>query len=511
MEGIIMKKKRHEMTLTVGVFFDGTGNNAYNTECMLNHYADNYAIFSTIETVTSLQARAKRAFGFTGTEAVSYTGYYTNIHWLKKHYLNNLLSEEADIQTSLYIDGVGTEAGKPDTLLALSFGISENGIVAKVKNAMVQSGEVLSAVIHYQRKRYPGCELVLKALRFDLFGFSRGAAAARHFANMIYSADPEMTQLIKEALQDSVFHGPSCGKVRFIGIFDTVCAVGTASNGWDPHSADTGEVNLVLGADVAESVFHLVAAQECRYNFALNSVSPAWPEVMLPGTHSDIGGGYMPVIREDFFLTRPITETVLARIPGPQTRGYSLVAKQGRLLETYPSLAPILRTGNSEIATWDDERMSPNRYGEPQKRCYAAVTLRDRLVRNDGAKIALRVMLAAATEAGVAFKPLNETLPEFALPSELLPFCEQATEMGKNRVVGNLLKTFSQQQMDIISRYIHCSAHWNTVCRDGNGAIQGGAFPFVLTGFINRPDRNWRRTVYGDNAQIQSDVKCQVK
>jgi hypothetical protein len=504
MENMVMKKMRRELTLTVGVFFDGSGNNAYNTECMLNHYANNDAIFSTIETATSLQARAKRTFGFTGAEAVSYTGYFTNIHWLKKLYLNNFLSEEVDIQTSLYIDGVGTEAGKPDTLLALSFGISENGIVAKVNNAMVQSGEVLSAVIHHQRQRYPGFELVLKALRFDLFGFSRGAAAARHFANIIYSADPEMTRVIKEALQGTVFHGPSCGIVRFIGIFDTVGAVGTASNGWDPHSADTGDVNLELGAEVAESVFHLIAAQECRYNFALNSVSPVWPELMLPGTHSDIGGGYMPVMREDLFLTRPVTETVLARTPGPQTRGYSLMAKQGRLLESYPSLEPILQTGNSGIETWDDERMSPNRYGEPQKRCYTAVTLRDRLVRNDLAKIALRVMLTVATEAGVAFKPLNEALPEFALPSELLPFCERAIEMGKNTVFGQLSTMPSQQQLDIISRYIHCSAHWNTVCTDVNGAIQGGAFPSVFIGFINRPDRNWRRTVYGDNALIFS-------
>lgn len=36
------------------------------------------------------------------------------------------------------------------------------------------------------------------------------------------------------------------GKTRFLGIFDTVAAIGTPVNGFNPHSADTGDVNLAL-------------------------------------------------------------------------------------------------------------------------------------------------------------------------------------------------------------------------------------------------------------------------
>jgi hypothetical protein len=106
------------------------------------------------------------------------------------------------------------------------------------------------------------------------------------------------------------YRGTSTVNTRFLGIMDTVAAVGTVGNGLNPHSADTGSVNIVLRPGVAQKVFHITAGHECRYNFALNSVVPAWPELELPGAHSDIGGGYLPQLREDLFLTRPLVETL---------------------------------------------------------------------------------------------------------------------------------------------------------------------------------------------------------
>jgi hypothetical protein len=41
---------------------------------------------------------------------------------------------------------------------------------------------------------------------------------------------------------------------RFIGIFDTVAAIGAPVNGLNPHSADTGDVKLTLRPGVAEKV-----------------------------------------------------------------------------------------------------------------------------------------------------------------------------------------------------------------------------------------------------------------
>lgn len=61
-------------------------------------------------------------------------------------------------------------------------------------------------------------------------------------------------------------------------------------------------MKLTLCPGVAEKVFHITATNECRFNFALNSVKPAWPELSLPGVHSDIGDGYLPVTKEHLFL-----------------------------------------------------------------------------------------------------------------------------------------------------------------------------------------------------------------
>ncbi|MBL1249179.1 hypothetical protein JK362_20945 [Klebsiella pneumoniae] len=50
-------------------------------------------------------------------------------------------------------------------------------------------------------------------------------------------------------------------------------------------------MKLTLRPGVAEKVFHITAANECRFNFALNSVKPAWPELALPGAHSERSEG----------------------------------------------------------------------------------------------------------------------------------------------------------------------------------------------------------------------------
>ncbi|RWS36665.1 type VI secretion system tube protein Hcp, partial [Erwinia amylovora] len=111
---------------------------------------------------------------------------------------------------------------------------------------------------------------------------------------------------------------------RLLGIWDTVAAIGSPANGVNPHSADTGEVNIVLRPGVAEKVFHLTAQLECRFNFALSSVKPAWPELALPGAHSAIGGGYNPGGHEACFLTRPPLGTVPLFNPDTATRIYPL-------------------------------------------------------------------------------------------------------------------------------------------------------------------------------------------
>ena len=119
----------------------------------------------------------------------------------------------------------------------------------------------------------------------DIFGFSRGAAMAREFANMINDKYPQ-------------------AKIRFLGIFDTVAQIG---------SPDPFNINPGIRLDIPENVeftVHAVAKNEYRALFPLTSIvkgnkgvfenntdyqtssSPRFVERPFAGAHSDVGGSY---------------------------------------------------------------------------------------------------------------------------------------------------------------------------------------------------------------------------
>ncbi|EIE9077067.1 DUF4150 domain-containing protein [Salmonella enterica] len=476
-----------EVTLTIGVFFDGTGNNAINLERMIAACDGKHFDINNQDAQFILTEYAKDNMGFSDLESGSHTCYYTNIHWLYIAYRSFIENDKRKRQAAIYIQGIGTDAGKPDSLVGMGLGEGDTGVLAKTDEAVTQ----LSGVI----KDLLPSRCIVKTLQFDIFGFSRGAAAARHFANRIYHKDPQLVKAIKQGLANREYHSDSAGKTRFIGIFDTVAAIGTPFNGVNPNSADTGDVDLTLHAGIAEKVFHIAAQHECRFNFALNSVRPAWPELVLPGVHSDIGGGYWPNEQENCFLTRPQAETVPENQPDESTHVYRQTFSALKDMESSPNIAPIIRTSTITAKTWNDKRMPPDHLGTPQKRTFAALTLNPRQVKNNWAAVAYLVMLEAATEAGCEFRTEddNRTL---LIPPELRPLCNKALAMGKAARSGYATAGFTTDEIDILAKqYIHCSANWNSVKIDTNNNIVGGAKPLALI-FANRPDERWLRTIY---------------
>lgn len=497
-EQVVKKEKpSQKITLTIGFFFDGTCNNAVNTQNMLKIYTAGYYDLNDPEAESILAKCARENFGVSGSSANSYIGYYTNIHWLSKLYNSRVTEDSPYVQRAVYIDGIGTDAGKPDSKLGQGFGISDTGVVAKTDKSVSMLADNIQDALDAVSKKHTDCTFIIKALQFDIFGFSRGAAAARHFANRIQSEDSAIISAIRQGAAGITFNGPPAGKTRFIGIFDTVAAIGTPANGLNPHSADTGDVKLTLRPDVAEKVFHITAANECRFNFALNSVKPVWPELALPGAHSDIGGGYLPVTKEDLFLTRPATETVPYSQPGEKTRAYQQAVAQLQTLDKSSCVAPLLRTNDISAETWYDDRLPPDRYGQMQKRSYAAQTMRGRTVRNDWSRVVLRVMLEAAQEAGVIFDSIDPANQHMTISDELASLCDKALAMGKATRSGQTAQAFGQEELDVLAeKYIHCSANWNAIVVNTDGLIHGSASPSELIGFINRPDEQWKRSVY---------------
>lgn len=194
--------------------------------------------------------------------------------------------------------------------------------------------------------RYPASNL--KEINLALFGFSRGAALARAFARILAEQ--------RTSGNAGAWTWRNTGvplRLRFMGLFDTVASVGLPASadsvlslriakranlgralrsrstrtvmirGVGPRPASVSVRGLAYGppgADptpgnpdghaawagnlrvprLVEHCLHLVAAHEQRNSFPLDSVrnGDTYPgncvEMVLPGVHSDLGGGYAP-------------------------------------------------------------------------------------------------------------------------------------------------------------------------------------------------------------------------
>lgn len=132
----------------------------------------------------------------------------------------------------------------------------------------------------------------IESITFDLFGFSRGATAARAFLN-----------LVRKHFGDG--KNEFCGiplRVRFMGLFDTVASVGMADSypfRVEGHQYWGDEWLLKIPAEVEQCV-QMSAAHEGRASFPLDLVrgptgyASNCLEIFYPGMHADVGGGYGP-------------------------------------------------------------------------------------------------------------------------------------------------------------------------------------------------------------------------
>ncbi|WP_028230522.1 T6SS phospholipase effector Tle1-like catalytic domain-containing protein [Paraburkholderia mimosarum] len=197
--------------------------------------------------------------------------------------------------SSIYIPGVGTPfmvpklVGYTDKLSddrggALGLGLGKGGDM-RIQYALAEFSRILE--IEWSSAAWKCMQFISVAV----FGFSRGATEARAFVRQLIEKKCERTEngLIWRA------RNGECTPVRikFMGLFDTVASVGgpTLHLDWGGELAIPPEV---------ERCVHYVSAHEVRGAFPLDSVrvGRAYPanceEVVYPGVHSDVGGGYGP-------------------------------------------------------------------------------------------------------------------------------------------------------------------------------------------------------------------------
>lgn len=194
-----------------------------------------------------------------------------------------------DFKKGLPVEKISTEPANANIFTALP---------SDVKKAL----EKLSITIG-DNKTKPTIGIVNVAV----FGFSRGAAEARSFARVL--------ELCCEKKGDDWLFA-KCIPIRlyFMGIFDTVASVGLAHStpaiGRAPGKSADGVIDgqmdwakpfFLKVTDFTKMCRHYVAAHEIRYSFPLTSIrysDGSTPtnaiEVVYPGSHSDVGGGYGP-------------------------------------------------------------------------------------------------------------------------------------------------------------------------------------------------------------------------
>ncbi|MCC2596289.1 DUF2235 domain-containing protein [Pusillimonas sp. MFBS29] len=121
----------------------------------------------------------------------------------------------------------------------------------------------------------------------DIIGYSRGAALARHFGNLVNQHTRGNLFSYHDSQRGSI---AACVDLRFMGLFDTVAQFGLA-----------GSRNANYDLTIAASwqwVAHAVALHERRWAFPLSSAESGGNVIEAPfiGAHSDIGGGVLHTV-----------------------------------------------------------------------------------------------------------------------------------------------------------------------------------------------------------------------
>jgi len=359
---------------------------------------------------------------------------------------------------SLYIEGIGTQSGEKDSLMGQGTGRGETGVAGRVQLSFSQIEQRISDVLDI----HPGSEI--SSLTFDTFGFSRGAAAARHFANeIVRGAQGPLGDVLRSnprAFSSNFIDQYKSGiNMGFIGLFDTVPSIAGWSNLGNIKSPVATGIKLYLDRRFFTDVVQLVARDENRANFALSRIKPAFPEITVPGVHSDVGGGYLAEAQERVLVSPMQVLEVPINTDVATTSIYRDAAnvKSQWLAKGWPSeFLEIVTPAASEVPQTQQDRLGPGR-----KRVYAALQLK-RPVSGKLSLIYLRVMHQLAKEKGVRFDDVQDTF-EFAVPQELQVLCD--------RFVAGDYSTTPQEERLLKLKYIHTSANWNHPLgrNDGSG------------------------------------------
>ncbi|WP_313476355.1 phospholipase effector Tle1 domain-containing protein [Stutzerimonas kunmingensis] len=480
------QQARQGITLRIGVFFDGTGNNLANAAVTEQCRQDDLTLLD--ERTLGEVVEYCRAHGFSDSEGKgffiqtpdnSYGNAPSNVARLfdlyKDDATRSLAKDERSASIKAYLEGIGTSSGEEDSVYGQGTGMGDTGVVARVMQSPQKIQESLGRLLGNN----PNLEI--EGLEIDIFGFSRGAAAARHFANEILKSESGILASLFNAQApgfNAKFDWATNVQINFIGLFDTVAAVADPLS-WDFSPADHHNpgVNLYLPPNCARKVLQLKARDEMRWNFALNSVAPHHQEITLPGAHSDIGGGYLPVVQEKLILSRPVSSTVPADTPTERTHAWRETERQYEKWKAFGLPEDQLKKDVRRI-----RKLHPRGVNHPPEDWVLGLVTIERPIRGELSLVYLRVMRELAAEHGVPVKAVPDT-PSLAIPFELQDIAKKMMAYAN----GSRYDLNEDEEHLLRSRYIHLSAHWKPT----SGLLISKPAPNVRLVYNNKPQQGY--------------------
>ncbi|WP_194438303.1 phospholipase effector Tle1 domain-containing protein [Vibrio fluminensis] len=437
------------ITLRLGMFFDGTGNNTYSAlwgKKQIDEYYPKWkALYDASKNISGIQGESKAVdlindcFEMPPGVNDCSTNEITNIQKLYDLYELNVFDESRQtFYHSQYITGIGTgnnkEIGKAETNIyqAQARGVGKFGVVDKTETAIHQLKNDLDNMLK-NISREIGLFDGFHKLEFDVFGFSRGAAAARNFVNSILDGEHNdlLSSFLKEIESKNITLACNfdCSnnrnlEITFVGVFDTVAAMADFEElDFSTHDDDLSGVRLWLDPERVKRAVHITANEstEYRYNFSLNKINeaPHFFEISVPGAHSDIGGGYfssMSFEYDDYKL--PILENKLILRHSDNKKLHPFVSEKKYRETVYQDVYSSKELKNEIEHGWlrADYVVVPK--FDKNSLVYAPLYYRT-ATSGDLSRLYLRLMYGLAVHSGV---PLTDTIGNGVVWHDINPY-----------------------------------------------------------------------------------------
>ncbi|MCE4065990.1 DUF2235 domain-containing protein [Chryseobacterium gleum] len=218
--------------ISVGIFFDGTGNNGAN-------------ILSADKPLNNNE---------------SYYGTFTNIYKLYSLFVGD---------EKIYIEGIGTVTGNEDNNFAIATCANPpygNGYSSDDK--LQKAGDFVQNIVKNDAAEY----------HFYLYGFGRGGMLARTFCNQLL-----------------IDYAPENCRIKFLGAFDTVESKPFNTYNMSIADRIENALHI-CAVNESRFFFPLTGFFEnskAMQDQKSQTRSSVWKEIFVPGDHADVGGGYL--------------------------------------------------------------------------------------------------------------------------------------------------------------------------------------------------------------------------